>query len=89
MYFECHITLDPKDKDIAVYTAEKYQVKYSALEGDEIMGDDLLGYITFRGNDLYSMISKMDGIITYMNKNHGVKILRKKIEVAILDFKYA
>lgn len=85
MYFECHITIEPKFRDKVEIIAKQHKFKVSALVGDEIMGDDKLIYCTCHDTDEDSITSKMQNLVLDLQ---NISILRKKIEHIILDVRY-
>lgn len=48
MYYECHITLYKEDIDKAKLMARDLGYKVSSIDGDPVLGDIVLGYITLK-----------------------------------------
>jgi len=83
MYYECHITLYKEDIDKAKLMARDLGYKVSSIDGDPVLGDIVLGYITLkRGNyeDIYNAMEKICSKLSF-------PIIRKKIEHIVFDTK--
>lgn len=86
MYYECHVTLPPKDRELVDSIAKFHRFKTSSLVGDEIMGDDKLLYCTSHSKTYDELSQRMDALVENLTEN-GVEILREKIEHIIYDTK--
>lgn len=87
MYYECHVTIDPKYANVVEIIAEVHKFKTSVLKGDEIMGDDKLLYCTCHDRNFETIHNRMEGLIWQMRMQQ-IPILRKKIEHILLDERY-
>ena len=87
LYFECHITLDAADYKIAKYIAQQRNMKISVLKDEGLDGNDKYVFINFRSGTLQDAILAMDWVMNDLRQNY-IPVLRKKIEVAIVDQKY-
>lgn len=85
-HYECHVTLDPRCRDLVEPIAKEHKFKTSALVGDEVMGDDKLLYCTTHDSDIGRILSRTNRLIEAFPE--GVKVLRKKIEHILLDERY-
>jgi hypothetical protein len=84
--FECHITLEPESRLVVESIAKKHKFKVSALVGDEVMGDDKLLYCTTHDSDFKRIMDRMEDLISELPE--PVKVLRKKIELILLDQRF-
>lgn len=81
MYYECHITIEQKYIQAATALSHNWGFKVSEIVGDEILGDEKFGYITFRRKDLSSAIERMEQITNVAS----FPIIRRKIEHIVYD----
>jgi hypothetical protein len=84
--FECHVTLEPRDRGAIELVAKKHKFKVSALVGDEVMGDDKLLYCTTHDSDFKRIMDRMNYLISELPET--VKVLRKKIEQILVDQRF-
>lgn len=83
--YECHVTCLPQDRDIIEPIADKHKFKTSVLTGDEILGDEKYLYCTKHDGDYMNLYYAMEALIKDLSE---VKIVRKKIELILLDERY-
>ena len=82
MYYECHITINKDHLDKANSLAKQFGFKTSAIDGDSVLGDIVLGYITFRRSTYEDTFEVMDKICNSL----GFPVLRRKIEHIVYDW---
>lgn len=87
MYYECHVTVAPLHSEIFTPIAEVHKFKYSVLKGDEVMGDDKLGYFTCHDRDAMNIEKRMNSLVDCLELMQ-IKPLRQKIEHVILDKRF-
>jgi len=83
---ECHITLDPKFREKVEAPAKFFGFHISFLKGDEVMGPDILMYLTKSGDDTSSITNDMFRMRDALN-NNGCTVLRAKVEEIVYDSK--
>jgi hypothetical protein len=83
-YYECHITLDAGYNNLVKPIADVGRFKFSALKGDEFMGDDVKIYLTAHDKTEDGMRTKMS-IMTNLLALAKIPFVRRKIEHIIFD----
>lgn len=83
-YYECHITLDAGYNKVVQPIAESGNFKFSALKGDDFMGDDVKIYLTAHDKTEVGMRTKM-AKMTLLLIEANIPYVRRKIEHIILD----
>jgi hypothetical protein len=87
-YYECHVTMlgDPKEIRPLV---EQTKWKFSAIDGDPVLGDGIKCYATmFYNNKMHEIdvLKRLEGTADYL-EIMGVKVIRRKVELVIYDDK--
>mgnify|MGYP001557371176 CR=1 FL=1 len=88
-YYECHITIESTlpNKETIKKHVEKLKWKFSAIDGDIVMGDGVKYYATRH----YNSRNKVEDIITILVetaqaiKDKGYKVTRRKVELVLFD----
>jgi len=87
-YYECHITMrGDKTKIEPLVKAEHW--KFSAIDGDPVLGAGVLCYAThhFKGTlDKVDVVIAM-GIVADKLRDQGVEVIRQKVELVVYDTK--
>lgn len=84
MLFECHITVHRDDAEAAERIARLNHWKTSKIDGDPVLGNKPFFYLTTHETDY-------ERILVYMRRTandlrtSGVRVLRQKIELIMLD----
>ncbi len=85
-YFECHITMlgDPKEIEPLV---KNTGWKFSAINGDPVLGDGVKCYATMLFSSLKTEKFCLDMLLITANllQGAGVEVLRRKVERVIYD----
>lgn len=84
LYFEVHITIDPRDHAAALTAVGTRGWHYSALKGDEVLGPDVRGYLTLRATSLRDAYTTLHEACLLL-AGSNVPWVRRKVEVALLD----
>lgn len=85
MKFEAHITLPTAAHFVAAKGfGESKGWHFSKIDGDEVMGEGVNGYLTKSSDDLYDLMNDME-YMKYILNSECVDYSRLKIEVIILD----
>ena len=85
MNFECHLTYNVADSAlIETFATEGW--KFSAIDGDPILGAKPHCYLTCHHTDWVQMWSKMFNKVQHI-REHGKEPLREKIELIVYDTK--
>lgn len=87
-YYEVHITMQGK-KDVIEPAVLKLGWKYSAIDGDIVMGDGVKCYATMHYSTIHTKEWVKDELIKAALAMHdlGIEVLRQKIELVIYDTK--
>lgn len=89
--YECHITIDyiHKDRKDLQVLVESHEWKFSAIDGDPVLGNGVKCYATkhfaFK-TSIVDVILDMKCIAQYI-KGLGYNVCREKVEVIIYDTK--
>jgi hypothetical protein len=89
-YYECHITMESKDphsRQIAHEFTEHMKWKFSAIDGDIIVGDGVKLYATKHFNSRLSQAEVKGELLRAARRleAHGVTVIRRKVELVIYD----
>lgn len=91
MNFEAHITVEKMQLQAARAVIgdfdQDWVQHYSAIDGDPVLGKGVKGYVTFHGMDLEKVLARLNTLVKKLEDN-GVIVLRKKIEVVVLDERF-
>lgn len=90
-YYECHITMEGSPQDVQE-KARKWEGspidwKFSAIDGDILLGDGLKCYYTKHFNvrvpaeEVLSRLHAMAECLEYL----GIKVTRRKVEMVLYD----
>ena len=89
-YYECHITLkDSLPRDYVRQQVEEFNWKFSAIDGDPILGNETFCYATRH----YPESKPKDEVIKDMNDmavrlaKDEIEVVREKVELVIYDTK--
>ena len=85
--YECHVTTNRIYKDKILSVAEKHKFKTSAIEGDPELGSDTHFYCTSHSSSYINLYNRMEALIQDL-KDLYIPILRKKIELIVLDERF-
>ena len=83
--FEAHITL-PREKSDWVQAAAMENWKFSAIDGDALMGKKPYCYLTAYDSSAIELFKSMTQMCKILERV-GVDVLRKKVEKIIYDTK--
>lgn len=89
-YYECHITIEEPDKRHWSYVrlaVEQVGWKFSAIEGDIVLGDGIKCYATRHYNARIPserMVDILQETAAALEKL-GIKVIRRKVELVIFD----
>jgi hypothetical protein len=85
-YYELHLTMEGDPKVIRP-VVEAFRWKFSAIDGDIVVGDGVKCYATKHYNYRYSPSEMKDTIIGAASwvEAAGVKVIRRKVELVIFD----
>lgn len=85
-YYECHITM-LGDKNILRPLVEQSKWKFSAIDGDPVLGDGIKCYATMFYSNRFKDTDVLDKLLAVANDlaAAGAQIIRKKIEFVIWD----
>jgi hypothetical protein len=92
MKFECHITMSRSDGPAALNVSAEYSHlegglwKYSQIDGDPVMGQQVFCYLTRYDTSYVRLYSAMKTLVAALPQN-GVNVLRQKIELIMYDTK--
>jgi hypothetical protein len=89
-YYECHITMRG-GRAIVELLVKAEHWKFSAIDGDPVLGDGVLCYAThhFKGTlDTVDVVNAM-GIVADRLRDQGVEVIRQKVELVVFDTKSA
>ncbi len=84
--YECHITCSRIDSNKVLKIAEETKWKFSAIDGDPIMGKEPYCYLTQYCSDPKDLYDSMK-LVCRLLTSYDVKVLREKIEQIIYDTK--
>ena len=91
-YYECHITMMTSE-DISKHdiqqVVESYQWKFSAIDGDPILGDGVKCYATMHyaaKQTVQDVIQKVKSLSKFISM-HGITVIRDKVELVLYDTK--
>ena len=84
--YECHVTLEPQNRERVEELAKEHKFKVSALVGDEEMGDDKLLYCTTHDSSKDRIIQRMNDLVLQLRA--FVKVLRIKVEEIVIDERF-
>jgi hypothetical protein len=91
-YYECHITMRGNPKDIKPLV-ESFNWKFSAIDGDPVLGNGVLCYATRHYNARWqkqSIIDEMRIVAAQLSQKAPVEeVLREKVELVVYDTKQA
>ena len=87
-YYECHITIEaaPEDKEKIKSIVEQLKWKFSAIEGDIVLGNGVKYYATMHYNYRLSeteVLSILHGTADTIET--WFKVVRRKVELVIYD----
>lgn len=89
-YYECHITMQGSPKDIKPIIDGMKGWKFSAIDGDIIMGNGVLCYATAHFNYLKFTEEQVIGIMNSIAEDiaeQDINVIRQKVELVIYDTK--
>lgn len=86
-YYECHITLESTDKDKTRKAVEVLGWKFSAIDGDPVLGAGVKCYATRHYNHRHQSVSIVSIVNHTASLLHemGEEITRRKVELVIYD----
>jgi hypothetical protein len=88
--YECHVTVHKPTsttaRDELNKIAQDFHWKTSEIERDPILGHDVYFYFTSYGSTLESISTRMDALAGKLTEA-GVKVVRKKIELIVHDWR--
>lgn len=87
-YYECHITMEGDVKEISKVVAETIDWKFSAIDGDILLGNGVKCYATkhfnpgkLNGNDVIELLHEAADALV----QKGVNVIRRKVEHVFYD----
>ncbi len=86
-YFECHVTM-VGDKAMIKTMTEELRWKFSAIDGDPVLGAGVKCYATMLYSAaVHTQESCVEKTINIADRlsGFGVKILRRKVELVVFD----
>lgn len=85
-YYECHITLDG-DREQLQSDVEAINWKFSAIDGDPVLGAGVKCYATKHYNERLGQRDVVNLLLDAGNKlkKRGVTVTRQKVELVIYD----
>lgn len=86
MNFEIHITVSGAQAREARLVAEIVGWKFSAIDGDPLLGPGVNCYLTHHAKDFMKALEQLRSVCLDLN-NHHVQVLRQKIELVVFDTK--
>lgn len=88
-YYECHITIEatPGCRHFIQLQVERLKWKFSAIDGDIILGDGTKFYATRHFNHRLESTEVLDHLFEAARhlESQKIKVIRKKIELVIYD----
>lgn len=84
--YEAHVTCPREASDEVRKVGELTGWKFSAFDADPIMGDKPFCYLTSYSQDVYRLRAESDALARLLAQ-HGVQVLREKIERIVFDTK--
>jgi hypothetical protein len=82
--YECHITFNRADAEQIEGGPLSIGWKFSKIDGDPVLGQKVYCYLTAHDIDYASMFQKMWATI-YAVRDHGIEVVRAKIEHIVYD----
>jgi hypothetical protein len=82
--YECHITVNTKDAEVATEVAHGAGWHTSQIARDPVLGEDTHFYLTAHGTEYPRLYDRMAAVRQTL-KLRGVFVLREKIEHIIHD----
>ena len=86
-YYECHITIESANKDKTKQAVEVLGWKFSAIDGDPVLGAGVKCYATRHYNhrhDSTSIVSITNHTASLLH-DIGEMVTRRKVELVIFD----
>jgi len=84
MNYECHITVPLAQGPVAEDHGKRHHWKYSAIDGDPVLGKETFAYLTTHDSDLLRMQERMTMMSADL-RAIGVEVIREKIELIVFD----
>lgn len=85
-YYECHVTMVGDPVELRPYV-ESMKWKFSAIDGDPVLGEGVKCYATrqFKGtSDKESVLIKLRQA-AWLLENEGFEVIRRKVELVLYD----